>query len=321
MKLLKLKKEYIKNETILRDLDLLIEAHKQLSLALEEPPDGTAELDFSEGEDLSPELINVQIEISHLESLNSAIKLISTCSIPSVASSETFLSSLKLLIECDGFKYAPLINRANILIVKCWDNAILAMERVLERDLVSLEDYLDDKMYKELRDRVLKPFLTVTYEDDSIFDHFLASYSRLRVNSVSLILDKRLNNQFSHLKEDDQILNLIERTRFLMVIERREFDGLFGDEIDDQKSRAHLNKILETIGNSLYKRIDPLFTSLSPFQLKIVFDFVHPLMNSILLIDETDPFAFFLKLLIENHFKSDSNENIFPRKQSQVFNV
>lgn len=305
--------EFTRCQSILRDLDLLIEAHKQLSLAIEEPVDKAAEVVQPKSpvdcEELTKELSMVQAEIARLESLNSAIQLISTCSIPSVASSEPFLASLKLLLSTDQVKYAALINRAAFLMEKCWDNALVAMERVLDRDLQSLEDYLDDRVYKELRDRVLKPLLTVYKLKTSssfvpLLEHFIASYSQLRLNSVTFILDTRLNNQFQSSKEDDQILHLIERARLLMVVETREFNGIFGD-LDFETStnkKAQLNKILETVGNLLYQRIEPLCRSLSPFQLARVSGFIHPLMKSILKNGENDPFGLFLKLLSEKHF-------------------
>ena len=318
MKLSRFESEFVQSQTILRDLDLLLEAHKQLSLALLEPPEepskGKSEHDNStpstlDSAELSNELSTVQLEISRLESLNSSVHLISTCSIPSVASSEPFLAALRLLISTDPVRYSSSISRAGLLIEKCWDNALVAMERVLEKDLFSLEDYLDDRVYKELRDRVLKPILSpftlinpLFTNFKSILEHFIASYSRLRVNSVTYILDHRLNNQFESSKEDDQVLHLIERTRLLMVVENREFNSLFASLQEVECKKAQLNKILETIGNLLYQRIEPLCRSLSSFQRAKIAGFIHPLMNSILKIGSNDPFGLFLRLLSQKHF-------------------
>jgi hypothetical protein len=191
---------------------------------------------------------------------------------------------------------------------KCWDNALVAMERVLDRDLVSLEAYLDDRVYKDLRNLVLKPLIQSTRSKDLI-NHFAASYAQLRINFVHFVIDVRLNTQFDSLQPSEQVLHLIERTRLIMTVERREFFEIFPPDLP---LKPHLNKILESVGNLLFQRIEPLCKS--P-QDKEISGFVHPLMNSILEKDPLDPFGLFLKLLTDRFFPI-SNDIVNVRKFS-----
>ena len=91
-----------------------------------------------------------------------------------------------------------------------------------------------------------------------------------------------------------------------MVVETREFNGIFGKFTAifnfNEIKRAQLNKILENVGNLLYQRIEPLCRSLSPFQRTKISGFIHPLMKSILKEGQSDPFGLFLKLLSDKHF-------------------
>ncbi len=183
---------------------------------------------------------------------------------------------------------------------KCWDNALVAMERVLDRDLTSIEAYLDDRVYKEMRDQVLKQLVNPTTLNPTLFqnllEHFTSSYAQLRGNFIKFILDTRLNSQFASSPPRDQILHLIERTRLLMSVERREFSEIFFEI----QASPDLNKILETVGNLLFERIEHAAKHLKPEESKEIAAFIHPLMNSILSENsQKDPFGLFLKLLTE----------------------
>lgn len=183
---------------------------------------------------------------------------------------------------------------------KCWDNALVAMERVLDRDLTSIEAYLDDRVYKEMRDQVLKQLVNPTTLKPTLFqnllEHFTSSYAQLRGNFIKFIIDTRLNSQFASSPPLDQILHLIERTRLLMSVERREFSEIFFEI----QASPDLNKILETVGNLLFERIEQAAKHLKPEESKEIAAFIHPLMNSILSENnQKDPFGLFLKLLTE----------------------
>ena len=312
-----LKSDYDRSQDLLRHLDLLLEAHKQLLLAITAPPEDHENQEVSierpasdialspRTNGLEKELQRVQNRIAQLEAQQDARCFLSACAIPSVASSPIFSDSLGLLLDNPVISPADnqILNRSFGMMEKCWDNALTAMERVLERDLVSLEAYLDDPVYKELRDSVLKPLL-VHYKHLScaLIEHFVSTYAQLRINFVTYVLDTRLNTQFFESQPEDQILHLIERTRLVMTVERREFMEIFSAS-QSQNLKVNLNRILETVGNLLYKRIEPICSKITVKSQ--ISNFIHPLMASILKIDESDPFGLFLNLLAVRFFKPD----------------
>ena len=241
---------------------MILEAHKQLEL-IEKVQRGESTTEPAEQLKLSlPSLEQVQLRISYLERLNGAQNFLSNVSIPSAASSPIFTSSLRLLLQHqNGQLLTPqLLKRICYFEHKCWDNAILAMERVLERDLVSIEAYLDDGVYKEMRDKVLKELIEPLVINPKIFHelitHFVESYCQLRENFVTFVLDTRLNTQFSSSPPSEQVLHFIERTRLLMVVERSEFLEIFGCHPNNDILKGNLNKIMETVGNLLFQRIE-----------------------------------------------------------------
>ena len=306
------KHEFDQSKHLLNSIDLLLEAHKQLTSLdtnMSEMPSSPV-LPMSSA---AEELERVRERIAHIEKINSAISFLSTCSIPSVASSPLFTTSLSLLVTNTALS-PSLLKRSCWLMQKCWDNAITVMERVLDRDLTSIEAYLDDNVYKEMRDRVLKQLISpVTLKPTAFSDlivHFVNNYTQLRENFVTFILDTRLNSQFADSNPRDQVLHFIERTRLLMVVETREFQEIFGG-IPGAFVKAQLNKILETVGNLLLQRIDLPCKQLSLQDSKEIAAFIHPLMNSILNEnDQKDPFGLFLKLITERfHFDASVNSS------------
>lgn len=320
-----LKSVYEESKRLLNDIDLILEAHKQLTL-IEQVQNENSDNCTADNDNVPPEtsqqsksllLEQVQQRISYLEQVQQAFNFLATVSIPSVASSLAFSSSLSLLLSSslnsstntntntninpNSHLLSPqLIQRVCYFEQKCWDNAILAMERVLERDLISIEAYLDDSVYKEMRDKVLKELIRPLLINPRLFEeliiHFVTSYCQLRINFVTFILDTRLNNQFSTSPPLEQVLHLIERTRLLMVVETKEFHEIFSLNLPLQ---SHLNKILETVGNLLLQRIESPCKQLSPKNSAEISSFIHPLMDSIFITNQKDPFGFFLKLLVE----------------------
>lgn len=313
------KDEFETCQSLLRNIDLLLEAHKQLSLAttpaeesnepaaIQEPDTATASNDTTQ---LKEELQIVQDRIRKIQELEKALNFLSTCSIPSVAASPTFYNSLSVFFASSNQQADPrIINRCSFLIQKCWDNALVAMERVLERDLVSLEAYLDDRVYREIKDQVISPLVRITKLSTSLFKtliaHFTTSYAQLRENFITLILDGRLNSQFSDSPAKEQVLHLIERTRLLMVVEQREFASLFNYQEDELALlvKSTLNRILESIGNLMFTRIETPIRGLSNTDRSELAAFVGPLMKSILTENDLkDPFGLFLNLLNEKFF-------------------
>lgn len=253
----------------------------------------------------------VQGRIAHIEAVQSAKEFIASCSVPSVASSPLFLHSLKLITDSPvaDTETEVIINRALQLMQKCWDNALVAMERVLDRDLTSIEAYLDDPVYKDLKNLVLKPLLIHKNRlPRHLLNHFAASYAQLRINFVKFVLDTRLNSQFDSLQPKEQVLHLIERTRLIMSQERKEYGNVFESPVSSDahpplEIRLHLNKILESVGNLLFQRMEPLCSTLQSNSRDQVSQFIHPLMRTILENDQNDPFGLFLKLLTERFFK------------------
>jgi hypothetical protein len=210
---------------------------------------------------LEIQLNQVQEEINLIEKVQEAHNFLMKVSIPSVASSPAFTSSLRLLLSnnLNCHVLTPqIIQKVTHLQGKCWDNAILIMEKVLEKDLISIEVYLDDEIYKEIRDKVLKEIIKTVLINPKMFHnliiHFIKSYCKLRENYVTFVLDTRLNNQFINLPPLHQLLHLIERTRLLFLVESKEFKEIF--PFLPSTSNFHLNKILETVGNLLFKRIE-----------------------------------------------------------------
>ena len=330
---------YNQSKSLLHEIDVLLEAQKQLSLAAVPETSTSTSTSTStntntnilvDTEDLDDRLKQVKEKIEHLKSLETAKKFISTCSIPSVASSPIFISSLTLILTTSTTcQESKLINQACKLMEKCWDNALVAMDRVLERDLISIEAYLDDRVYREIRDQVLqkliqptKTMMTVTtmtnVSSTLIIDHFVTTYTQLRENFVTLVLDRRLNSQFVDFNPRDQVFHLIERTRLLMVVERKEFSTIFDydySSINEEITctlNSQLNRILETVGNLLFQRIEKPCRSLKPEESTELTEFIYPLMNSILVEDNLrDPFGLFLKLLTQRFFPLDNTNKGF----------
>lgn len=320
-KLLSLQTDLISSQSLLRHLDLLLEAHKQLNLATHlTPGEDVVTVRIPETETDMDELQAIRARISYLDSLQQAQSFLATCSIPSVASSPQFISALLLLLNNDKYIDTNLISRCGFLMQKCWDNGLVAMDRVLDRDLVSIESYLDDRVYKDLKNHVLKPLLKPANHTlySALLSHFLATYTQLRENFVKFVLDARLNNQFNDFSPRDQILHLIERTRLLMVVERAEFTDIF--DCDVLANTTYLNRILEAVGNLLLNRLDSPCRSLSVDDCKSLSEFTTPLYNSILTSSNPkDPFGLFLKLLTEKYLvvlASDTKE--YPEEQSRT---
>lgn len=347
-----LKSHYEQSQRILRSLDLLLEAHKQLTLVSTEQfiPEKIVDslnLEISSStqsraqDECEIQLKKVQERIKEIETYNQSLKYLQNCSIPSVSASPAFYGALKIILESSEPVPLNIIERSCRLMEKCWDNGLVAIERVLERDLISLEAYLDDRVYREIRDQVLKPLISLTKlktfsdKDSNYFNelviHFLASYTQLRQNFVTFILDQRLNSQFCDSSSKDQVLHLIERTRLLMVVEKREFDFIFFDFNYDYDSSvtkdpllsSHLNKILETVGNLLFSRIEIPCRDLNFKESQEISSFIYTLMQSILGKEQNskDPFGLFLQLLAEKFFSNPSQEIKKQQSSDQIFNV
>ena len=314
----------------MNDIDLILEVHKQFEL-IEKVQSEEETTEAEAAEEFKESLSQVKLRISHLERLNDAHNFLSTVSIPSVASSPTFSSSLRLLLQHqNGQLLTPqLIQRICYFEQKCWDNAILAMGRVLERDLVSIEAYLDDGVYKEMRDKVLKELIEPVLINPKIFNeliiHFIESYCQLRENFVTFVLDTRLNTQFSCSPPSEQVLHFIERTRLLMVVERSEFLQIFSCLPNNEFLKGkYLNKILETVGNLLFQRIELTCKQLTNQNSEEISSFIHPLMESILIeSNQKDPFGLFLKLLTQkfNFTKKPPILKIITSASDPVSNV
>jgi hypothetical protein len=316
------KTDYDECQGLLRHIDLLLEAHKQLTLATmtsTENCDAATVTEISTtstSNNLEKELVNVQKRIKSIEEYQKATKFLSTCSIPSVAASPIFYSSLSTLFSPSNPQppNAVILDRCSFLMKKCWDNALVAMERVLERDLISLEAYLDDQVYREIKEQVIIPLIRITKlapHFTEAITHFTQTYAQLRENFVTLVLDGRLNSQFSDSHPKEQVLHLIERTRLLMVVEQREYASIFNYSLSDLAVvvKSSLNRILESIGNLMFSRIEGPLRSLSASDRAELSAFVNPLMESVLTAeDSNNPFGLFLKLLSEKFSLSTSKD-------------
>lgn len=307
-------------------MDLLLEAHKQLSLAWPPSSSSPSEAPVSpKTDELETQIKQIQSRIAHLESIESARSFLSTLSIPSAASSPLFIHSLRLLQSQNFPQDQIVIGRAYRLMEKCWDNAMTAMEKVLDRDLVSIETYLDDRVYRDLKNLVLKPLLQPDL-NQNLLDHFASTYGQLRINLIRFVLDARLNSQFDLLPPSEQVLHLIERTRLLLTTERREFSEIF-DQSLLSSLRPHLNKILENVGNLLFQRIELIYAAIASEDSSEISSFILPLMNSLLEKDSNDPFGLFLKLLTERFHlvNEDNSQNLQEQEQrtssNNVLNV
>ena len=346
-----LKTHYEQSQRVLRSLDRLLEAHKQLTLVSTEqfaPEKSVDCLNLNDEissstqsrsqDECEIQLKQVQERIKEIETYNHSLKYLQNCSIPSVSASPAFYAALKIILESSEPVPLNIIERSCKLMEKCWDNGLLAIERVLERDLVSLEAYLDDRVYREIRDQVLIPLISLTklksFSDKNLNHfyelvvHFLASYTQLRQNFVTFILDQRLNSQFCDSSSKDQVLHLIERTRLLMVVETKEFDFIFFDYDPTSVDKnpllsSHLNKILETVGNLLFARIEIPCRDLDFKEAQEISLFIYNLMQSIFAKEQNskDPFGLFLQLLAQKFFSNPSQEINKQQSIDQIFNV
>lgn len=295
-------------QDVLRSLDLLLESHKQLQLLsqsqLQSAEPAVTSPSAEKGE-LLAKLAAVQDQIAALDAVQKAEAFIQAAVMPSLTASPTFYEALSRLYSAQ--RLSPSIAAKTIqLMSKCWTNTMTAMERVLDADLDSLEAYIDDRSYAELRERVLRPLLKIVDLSPALFTEsltdFVGEYVKLRQNSVRFLVNERLNQSdsvFSTAPPEERIMHLIERARLMLQIEGREFDGLFG-QFDFKTSR---NAILETVGNLMYIQIEQTARQLSEPSHKVS-QFIQSMLQSLAVLQgaANDPFTHFLRLLQNNLF-------------------
>ncbi len=306
-----LQNQFMHTQQVLRQLDLLLEAHRQLHLlstptATQEPSTSPSPSPSAAKSELLSKLAEVQGRLASLEEHQKAEAFLKGAIMPSLTASPTFFAALQCLHRTGGLT-APLQEKTRFLMKRCWSNTIAAMERVLDTDLDTIEAYMDDRSYTELKEKMLKPLLQIIALDpntyaDCLLD-FTVQYAQLRQNSIRFLMTERqlgLDSMFSTSPPQEQITHLIERTRLLMQVEAREFDDLFTRPLLP-KSHAR-NEILETVGNLLYSRIENL--SKGTTETRQVAFLIQSLLESLLLLQSNtnDPFALFLQLLQRNLF-------------------
>jgi hypothetical protein len=211
--------------------------------------------------ELLAKLASVQQRISALEEQSHAQTFIQSAVLPSLTASPAFFEALQCLYRT-GTVSESAREKTLHLMKRCWTNTLTAMERVLDADCDSIEAYMDNRSYTELKEKLLKPLIRLISLDQSAFAgcllEFSGQYAQLRQNSIRFFLE--LNGPLSTTSPEDQIMHLIERARLLMQVEAREFADIFGRLM--QKSHAR-NEILESVGNLIYVRIEQLAHSIA----------------------------------------------------------
>lgn len=300
-------------QDLLRHLDLLLEAHKQLCLL--SSPDSQRQLPASPPSpsvaksELLSRLTAVQARIAALAEQQQATDFIDAAVLPSMTASPVFLDSLRCLHQA-GAITPQLLEKTQSLMRRCWSNTLAAMERVLAMDLDTIEAYIDDCSYTELKEKMLRPLLRIIALDPvshaETLNDFALEYAQLRENSIRFLVNERLlslDAVFSTSQPQEQIMHLIERARLLMKVEAREFDDLFGSLLASSKCPAR-NRILETVGNLIYERIETLSRECTDSTQ--VSSLIQSLLESLLLLQSSsnigDPFAVLLQLLQRNLF-------------------
>lgn len=336
-----LEKRFHTQQNILRNVDLLLESHRQLtliSLSDNSPIENSGVVSTAKVE--QEQLAIVQNRIAQISEFFKSLRFLQSCSIASVASSEQFASSLKMILLNNNSDHPDIKNvivRSDILIQKCWDNSLVAVGRILEHDLDSIESYLDDRVYQEIEQKVLQPLIALSCLDKHIFaetrEHFLQSYVSLRESFLRFSVDEKLNMQLimeADKGADLKILDLIERTRLMMFVERREFHKLFNLYQTDLQilTNSHLYKVLEMVGNLLYNRIEQIQIQLkSEHEKTKISRFIKQLKT--MMIEqkssdpttssspaEKDPFYLFLNLLAERFFPFKEAVAVEPSQTS-----